>query len=128
MGRLRTSRAFLLLGLLSGCGSPTGPSSTAVVTFRVVNETFRVKLTSSTQVAAARAAQSGGRATIPNGQIVAGTQVNTGWSWHLEGVEFAEATIEVCDGLPSHVEREGTRFGGGRYCPWSATVIDLDER
>jgi len=26
---------------------------------------------------------------------VAGTQVNTGWTWHLEGVTFAEVTIEL---------------------------------
>ena len=45
--------------------------------------------------AAARAAQSGGREKIPTGRIVAGTQVNTGWTWHLEGVTFAEVTIEL---------------------------------
>lgn len=124
---LRVAMLALCASLL-GCGSPTGPSSQAVVTFRVVNESFRVLLTTTAQVAAARAAQAGGRATIPNGRIVAGTQVNSGWSWHLEDIEFAEFTIEVCDGLPSHVEREGTRFGAGRYCPWSATVTAIDER
>lgn len=98
------------------------------MTFRVVGETFRVLLTTPAQVAAARAAQAGGRASIPVGRIVAGAQVNTGWSWHLEDVEFAEAAIEVCDGLPSHVEREGAGFDSGRYCPWSARVIDIDER
>jgi len=45
--------------------------------------------------AAARAAQSGGREKIPTGRIVVGTQVNTGWTWHLEGVTFAEVTIEL---------------------------------
>jgi hypothetical protein len=116
-----------LAAILAACGSPTAPSGLAVVTFRVVNETFRVELTTPAQLTAARAAQSGGRATIPNGRIVAGTQVNTGWSWHLEDVEFAEVTIEVCDGLPSHVEREGPRFGNGRYCPWSAVVASIVE-
>ena len=37
----------------------------------------------------------GGREKIPTGRIVAGTQVNTGWTWHLEGVTFAEVTIEL---------------------------------
>jgi len=78
--------------------TPTAPSSGAVVTFAVVGETFRVALTTPEQVAAARAAQSGGRAKIPTGRIVPGTQVNTGWSWHLEDVTFAEITIELCDG------------------------------
>ena len=107
--------------------SPTSPSSGAIVTFRVVNERFRVLLTTPEQLAAARAAQSGGRATIPVGRVVAGTQVNTGWSWHLEDVSFAEAAIEVCDGLPSHVAREGPTFALGTYCPWSAVVESIVE-
>jgi len=118
----------LTLSLVACHGAPSVPSSDAVVTFRVVNETFRVLLTSPEQLAAARAAQAGSRARIPLGRIVSGTQVNTGWSWHLEDVMFAEATIEVCDGLPSHVEREGTQFAGGSYCPWSAVIIRVEER
>jgi hypothetical protein len=98
-----------------------------VATIGVQDETFRVALTSADQVAAARAAQGGGPARIPSGRIVSGTQVNTGWSWHLEDVEFAEITIELCDGRPSDVEREGVAFGGGRFCPWSATVLRVDE-
>ena len=113
----------------SACGDsmPTAPSTRALVTFAVASETFRVSLTTSDQVAAARAAQSGGRARIPNGRIVPGMQINAGWSWHLEDVLFAEATIELCDGRPSDVERQGTGFGGGRFCPWSATVIRIEE-
>lgn len=120
---------ILVTCLASACGdsTPTTPSAGALVTFAVGNETFRVSLTSSDQVAAARAAQSGGRARIPNGRIVPGTQVNAGWSWHLEDVMFAESTIELCDGRPSDVEREGTEFGGGRFCPWSATVTRIEE-
>jgi hypothetical protein len=123
-------RVLTLALFLAACDerTPTGPSSEAVVTFKVVDETFRVLLTTREQVAAAREAQAGGRARIPIGRVVSGTQVNTGWSWHLEGVTFAEATIEVCDGLPSHVEREGTRFGNGRYCPWSAVIIQIREQ
>jgi hypothetical protein len=116
--------------LLSACGndSPTAPSSSAIVTFAVQDETFRVSLTSAAQVAAAHAAQRGGPARIPIGRIVSGTQVNTGWSWHLEELTFAEVTIELCDGRPSDVEREGTRFGEGRFCPWTAVVVDIKDR
>jgi hypothetical protein len=115
--------------LTSACGdsTATAPSTDALVTFAVAGETFRVSLTSSDQVAAARAAQSGGRARIPNGRIVPGMQVNVGWSWHLEDVMFAEVAIEVCDGRPSDVERQGTGFGGGRFCPWTATIIRIEE-
>jgi hypothetical protein len=96
----------------SACGRSTltAPSARALVTFAVASETFRVSLTSSDQVAAARAAQGGGRARIPYGRIVPGMQVNAGWSWHLEDVMFVESTIEECDGRPSDVERQGGRI------------------
>ena len=132
MGRARDSIVVaaglsMMLGA-TACddSTPSAPSASAVVTFNVANEVFRVSLTSADQIAAARAAQNGGRANIPNGRIVSGTQVNTGWSWHLEDVAFAETTIEVCDGRPSDVERQGTAFGGGRFCPWTATVVRID--
>ena len=126
---MRRSLLVVALGLVAAsCGSdsPTSPSTMATVTLAVGTETFRVALTTPEQVAAARAAQAGGRARIPNGRIVAGTQVNTGWTWHLEDVAFAEATIELCDGRPSDVERQGPAFGGGRFCPWRATVIRIE--
>jgi hypothetical protein len=123
---LQSAAALAVLAIACGDDAPTAPSSGAVVTFAVANETFRVGLTTADQVAAARAAQSGGRAKIPNGRIAPGTQVNTGWGWHLEDVTFAEITIEVCDGRPSDVERAGVQFGGGRFCPWSATVTRID--
>jgi hypothetical protein len=107
---------------------PTNPSAQATVTFAVADERFRVRLTGAEQIAAARAAQSGGPARIPNGRIVAGADVNVGWTWHLEDVSFAEVTIELCDGRPSDVERAGTSYGGGRYCPWGATIVQIDEQ
>lgn len=115
--------------MAAGCGDeqPSAPSSGAVVTLSVAGETFRVGLTSPAQVAAAHAAQAGGPARIPNGRIVSGTQVNGGWSWHLEDVAFVEVAIELCDGRPSDVEQQGTAFGGGRFCPWTATVVGIDE-
>jgi hypothetical protein len=123
--------ALLAAAFTSGCGSidsPTSPSSGAVVTFAVAGETFRVALTTPEQIAAARAAQSGAPARIPIGRLRAGTQVNVGWNWHLQDVTFAEVTIELCDGKPSDVQREGVQFGGGQFCPWTATVVRVDER
>jgi len=113
--------------IATGCGTraPTNPSRSAIVTFQVVDETFRVQLMGDTAIDAAMKAQGGGPARIPNGRIVAGAEVNAGWSWHLVDVEFAEAAIELCDGRPSDVERAGTAFGGGRYCPWSARITSI---
>jgi hypothetical protein len=116
--------------VLSACGddSPTALSSSAIVTFAVQGETFRASLTNAAQVAAAHAAQRGGPARIPIGRIVSGAQVNTGWSWHLEDLTFAQVTIELCDGRPSDVEREGTLFGEGRFCLWTAVVVHIEDR
>jgi hypothetical protein len=124
----RLLAAALLTASACGGGTPAAPSPGAIVTFAVADETFRVLLTDASRVAAARAAQNGGSARIPNGRIVAGTQVNTGWSWHLEDVEFAAFTIELCDGRPSDVERAGPSYANGRFCPWGATVVRIDER
>jgi hypothetical protein len=126
---LRLSATVILSCISLACGGdgPTAPSRGAVVTFRVVDETFRLYLLDERQINAAHQAANGGPARIPNGRIVAGTGVNVGWSWHLENVEFAELTTEVCDGRPSDVEREGVAFGGGRFCPWTARVVSIDE-
>ena len=119
--------SLVALSAAACSGAPTSPSPGAIVTFAVANESFRVLLTDAASIAAARAAQIGGPNTIPNGRIVAGAQVNTGWSWHLENVEFAAVTIEICDGRPSDVERAGVSYANGRYCPWGAKVIRIEE-
>jgi hypothetical protein len=42
---------------------------------------------------------------------------------------MAEATIEVCDGLPSFVEEDLAEWlaSVGQYCPWSARLVSLDD-
>lgn len=103
------------------------PSRVAVVTFQVGDESFRVRLVGEDQIAAALRARAGSGGRIPNGRIVDGTEVNRGWSWHLVDVSFAEATIELCDGRPSDVEKAGVSFGGGRFCPWTARVVAIND-
>ena len=129
MKGLMSSVAMSTLLATCACGTPspvTPPTGdTAVVTFKVSDQSFRVKLTTKAQIEAAQAAKAGGSARIPNGRIVAGTDVNAGWSWHLEDVAFAEVTIEVCDGRPSDVEQSGVNFGGGRFCPWTAEIVSI---
>jgi hypothetical protein len=111
-----------------GCGaSPASPTRAAIVTFQVADEIFRVWLVGDDQISAAVRAQAGSGGRIPNGRIVDGTEVNSGWSWHLVDVSFAEVTIELCDGRPSDVEKAGVNFGGGRFCPWTARVVSIDE-
>ena len=125
---VRLATLTICTALAAACGDDTltSPSSMAVATLAVTGETFRVALTTAEQVSAARAAQGGAPARIPIGRVVPGAQINTGWSWHLEEVAFVEVAIELCDGRPSDVERAGVQFGGGRFCPWAATVVRID--
>lgn len=110
---------------LASEGADTG----VVVTFRVAGaEEYRILLTDPADITIAEQLRAGEEAPrIPNGVIVRDGDggVNTGYSWHIDpaSVEFAEVTIEVCDGLPSYVE-EGS-LTGDRFCPWSAEVIDI---
>ena len=107
-------------------GSANAPSPVRIAVIHVSGEAYRVALTTPEQVAAAQAAKAGTGPRIPNGRIVPGTGVNTGWTWHVDDVQFADAMIELCDGRPSDVERLGMTFGGGRFCPWGATVTAIE--
>jgi len=103
------------------------PSGAVIATFEVGDEQYRIKIIDPEQVDIARRLFAGKEApSIPNGRIVRGvTGVNTGWSWHIDpsDFEFADVTIELCDGLPSYVE-DGT-LTGDNFCPWSAELIEL---
>ena len=101
-----------------------------IVTFRVADlEQYKIRLTDPTDIEVARKLLDGNEAPpIPNGVVIRGSSdVNVGYSWHIdpESVEFADITTEVCDGLPSDVEKG--LLTSDRYCPWSAEVVAIDE-
>jgi hypothetical protein len=111
---------------LSGCvQQPHNP----VATFQVVDETYKIELATPELLAHAQALLDGEDvAAIPNGKVVRDDPgVNAPWSWHIDPatLEFAEITIEVCDGLPSYVE-DGT-VTSDQYCPWSAKIVSIDK-
>lgn len=118
------SAALVALAALSGCVPERNP----VATFQVVDETFKIELATPELVAHAEALLVGEQvASIPNGIVVRDDPgVNAPWSWHIDPatLEFADMTIEVCDGLPSHVE-EGV-VTSDQYCPWSAEIVSID--
>jgi hypothetical protein len=144
---MRRFRAALLLiatvaFVAAGCTSPSAsrsPSPTAsaapsgsggasvVVTFGVADEQYRIELTDPADIAIARRLLAGEEApSIPNGIVVRGDPgVNTGYSWHIDpaSVEFADVTVEVCDGRPSDVEAD--EITSDRYCPWDAKVVSI---
>jgi len=98
-----------------------------VVTFEVVDERYKVLLTEPADIDSARRLLAGEDVpSIPNGRVVRETGVNEGYSWSIDptDIEFAEVTIEVCDGLPSDVEMGVV--SGDRYCPWSAVVVGVE--
>jgi hypothetical protein len=104
-------------------------SGNVIVTFRTAgDEKFRVLLTERADIAIARRLLSGEDPLIPNGRIVRDGDggVNLGYSWHIDPdmFEFAQFTVEVCDGRPSYVE-DGTH-GADSFCPWSAVVVAIE--
>lgn len=118
--------------VVSGAGGETSGGGSAsgypVATFQVVGETYRVELATPELLAHAEALLAGENvAAIPNGEVVRGDPgVNAPWSWHIDPatLEFADMTIEVCDGLPSYVE--DATVTSPNFCPWSAKVIAID--
>jgi hypothetical protein len=128
---IRLLFTLYLLGWLAGCAdSDTSQPDGVVVTLRVVAvEEYKIRLIDPADIAIARQLLAGEAAPgIPNGVVVRGDpDINVGYSWHidLESVEFADFTVEVCDGLPSDVEQG--LITSDRYCPWSAEVIAIDE-
>jgi hypothetical protein len=126
-GKRRAVLAFaglVVAFVLSGCA----PESNPIATFRVVDETYKVELATPELVAHAEALLAGEAvASIPNGVVVRDDPgPNAPWSWHIDPatLEFADMTIEVCDGLPSYVE-DGT-VTSDQYCPWSAEIVSID--
>jgi hypothetical protein len=110
--------------VLAGCTPDRNP----VATFQVVDEQYKIELATPELVEHAEALLAGEAvASIPNGVVVRDDPgPNAPWSWHIDPatLEFADMTIEVCDGLPSYVE-DGT-VTSDQYCPWSAEIISID--
>jgi hypothetical protein len=106
--------------------APTNyPDGSVIVTFKVLNEKYRILVTNPDNIAIVEALLVGDPApSIPNGLVVRGdTSVNKGWSWHIDpdSLEFADVTTEVCDGKPSYVEQD--IITSDYFCPWSAQVV-----
>lgn len=130
---LKTSRLAILaivvslaVALVPGC---TPEPKNAIATFQVAGgETYKIELITPELVDHAQALLDGEDvAAILLGTVVRDSpSVNEPWSWHIDPatLEFADMTIEVCDGIPSHVE-DGT-VTSDQYCPWSAKVIAID--
>lgn len=113
--------------LLTGCAAaPEHP----IATFEVAGgETYKIELVTPELVKHAEQLLAGESvAAIPLGTVVRDSPgVNKPWSWHIDPatLEFADVTIEVCDGIPSFVE--DSTVTSDQFCPWSAKVIDIQQ-
>lgn len=123
--------ALVAVALMLGGCAPAAPADPepVVATFEVAgDETYKVELATPELIEHAQQLLAGEQvAAIPNGTVVRDDPgVNEPWSWHIDPstLAFADATIEVCDGLPSYVE-DGT-VTSDQYCPWSAKIIGID--
>jgi hypothetical protein len=130
---LAVTSTLLAVAACSDDGPADAPSTTVsgnpIATFEVAGgETFRVELaTPELQDHANRLLAGEQISAIPLGTVVRDDPgPNSPWSWHLDPAtfEFAFATTEVCDGVPSDVEN-GT-ITSDQYCPWSAKVTAVD--
>jgi len=134
-GVVRTGFAALLAlvaGVAAGaCGedSPAGPGEARTFVVQVGEETFRIRLRDPERIARARrivAGQEPQRIVI--GPVRRGDGgFNAPWRWHLDpdSTEFAEVTIELCDGTPSYLEAHLDEWLATvrTYCPWGSRLV-----
>lgn len=135
----RTILWLALVTLATACGDdPTGPDDLeggALATFEVSGERFHAWVTNDETIERILALRDGtSDANIPNGELRLGPGAgghNTPWAWHLdpEEIEMAENAIEACDGRPSLVdELLDDYLAVGRFCPWGAELVSVDDR
>lgn len=93
---------------------------------------IRVWITNAKTIEDVFAAHQGrSRATIPNGKLVRGRAYGNTWSWHLdpEDIVMSEMTVEIYDGLPSHVEADLDYWIDKvkRFAPWNAKIVSIED-
>ncbi|MFW5926093.1 MAG: hypothetical protein ACOCV4_07985 [Myxococcota bacterium] len=112
------------------CAERTGG---ALVQFRICDEPIALWITDGDFIdeAIENAGEDPGRVPV-FGEVVAGTDCDPQWSWHVQPDDalWADATIELCDGCPSYLEDNLDDWIDqvGNYCPWAAEVETVDDR
>jgi len=110
----------------------TQRSGGAFVRFDIVEETLTIWTTDDAFVDEAIAQLGGGPVRVPIFALLDGRECDPQWTWHTDPaiVSFADATIEVCDSLPSFVEADKDHWLNtvGEFCPWAAIVQTVDDR
>lgn len=112
------------------CADRTGG---ALITFRVVDETFTGWFTDETFIQAAETHRSESTSQVPVfGEVLTGQGCDEQWSFHVaaDDVHFADQTIELCDGRPSYIDANLDDWIDqvGQWCPWGAEVVEVDRQ
>lgn len=117
--------------VVAGCeANPNQPAQPEAV-FEVSacsGQTFKMKLTDPQLIQQARNLIGQSEQPIVNGRLARGDGgFNQPYDWHLvpESVEFADLTVEVCDGCPQMVQDDLDYWieTVGRFCPWTSRVV-----
>jgi hypothetical protein len=117
-------------GDVNACADRTGG---ALIHFRICDEDLTVWMTDEAFIDEALVLEGAEEGRIPNFfQVVKGTDCDPQWSWHVSpsAAEWADFTIELCDGCPWYIEENLDDWVDqvGGYCPWLADVVSVDDR
>ena len=127
---MRTLKLLLLATLVAGCNDGGfGLSAGGTFVVAVGQEQFRVRIDNALLATKARRMMSRQEdQQIINGELARGDGgFNTGYDWHMKPntIQFADVTIEVCDGRPSDIQGDIDYWVDTvkRYCPWGGRFI-----
>jgi hypothetical protein len=117
-------------GEVDPCAARTGG---ALIHFRICDQDLTAWMTDDAFIDEALVLEGAEEGRIPNFfQVVKGTDCDPQWSWHVSpsAAEWADFTIELCDGCPWYIEENLDDWVDqvGGYCPWLADVVSVDDR
>jgi hypothetical protein len=125
--------AMLIFPISCGVTEGTQLSGGILATFDVLGESYSIFITSPSAIEQVLALKNGtSSANIPNGKLVRGqASYNKPWSWHIDpqDITMVEMTVEIYDGLPSHVEADLDYWINtiGRFAPWQAELTEIQD-
>ncbi len=127
-----TTLFVMAAGVLAiGCDSMADDDGPATPTYviQVVDQTFRIQIQDEAMREVADSLLANDGTMNVAGPLRSGDGgFNAPYSWHLapDSIEFADATIEVCDGKPVDIEADLEYWLNtvGAYCPWGIRVVE----
>ncbi len=129
MRRLLILPAILVLVLQAAGPGQAAETQSYVVTVKTVQGNYRAVITDPETIEKAKLELAGGGdAGVPIGELAWGDGgVNKGHKWHVVDLQFADFTIELCDGTAKMVDRDPAYWIDtvGYFCPWSGEVVKL---